>query len=122
MSFYAPGGRPITSTDAPATDPSTTAILAELDSTSFGSTRGGRHYAVNVYLGGSTACTFIVEHATSTNIASSAASESHLFWSGGPTAQYVKRFVLNGSDRIRVRQPTAVAGTFHAKLQAEEIV
>ena len=69
MSFFLPGAVPINSTFAPATDPSTTTLLAELDSSNFQlnpRTPVERIYGVYAYLGGSTSAYWVVESATST--------------------------------------------------------
>ena len=125
MAFFLPGNVPINSTFAQATDPSTTALLAELDSSNFqlGSTAPARMYGVNIYLGGSTGALWVVEHATSTNIASSAVADRvFLRTASGQTSQFVHNFRLTAvSDRIRVRHPSSVTGTFDAKLSAQEI-
>jgi oligoribonuclease NrnB/cAMP/cGMP phosphodiesterase (DHH superfamily) len=123
MGRYAAGSAPINSTAGAATDPSTSAILAELDSTNFQSSRNGRIYAVDIWIGGSTSQVWQLEVASSPNVDSTSILERTTLRNGsGITHQYVKKFKLDGHQRIRLRQPTAVAGTYEAKLQAEEIV
>ena len=119
---------PVNSTAAAATDPSTAALLAELDSTNFGipstgnMTRGDRLYAVNMWLGGSTAALWAVEQATSTNIASSAiVTQLRLRTASNQHSQFIAVFKMGPADRIRVRQPSSVTGSFEAYLQAQEV-
>lgn len=123
MAFFLPGTPPINSTAGQDTDPSTSAILAELDSTNFGSTRGGI-YHVSVWAGCSTVAELDLEHCLSTGLGSSAIRE-HTILRVSPnlTPQYVKVFKLEPGDRIRVRPRVAITGTQTAevKLQAQEI-
>lgn len=126
MAFFLPGNIPINSTFAPATDPSTSAIIAELDSTNFQLTAGSpdaRMYGVNVYLGGSTGALWVVEHAVSTGVSSTSfADRVFLRTASGQTSQFVVNFRLTArTDRIRVRIPSSLSGTFDAKLSAQEI-
>ena len=125
MAFFVPYNPPIDSTAAGATDPSTTALLAELDSTNFSnqtSQRSGRLYTVNIWVGGSTAALWTIEHATSTNIASSAVTSAlRVRTASGQHSQFVRVFKLEANDRIRVRHPSSLSGTFEAGLQAQEL-
>lgn len=124
MSFFLAGNVPINSTFAPVTDPSTTTLLAELDSSNFSnSTTPGqsRIYQVNAYLGGSTGAYWVVESATSTAIAAGV-DKFNVRTASGQTSQFVFRFKLTAvTDRIRVRQVSSASGVFDAKLSAEEI-
>lgn len=122
MSFFAPGNGPITSTAGIASNPSTTTILAELDSTNFASSGKARLYTVNCWLGGSTGGLWTLELATSPNVDSTSIVEQTTIWTGsGQTSQFVKKFKVEGSQRIRVRHLSSVTGSFAAKLQAEEL-
>lgn len=124
MSFFVPGTPPISSTGARETDPSTTTILAELDSTNFGSTRGGV-YSVQLWVGCSTVADLVWEHCLSTGFGSTAVRETtYIRVSPNLTPQYIKKFKLEPHDRIRVRPAVEITGTqtCEAKLQAEEIV
>jgi hypothetical protein len=125
MAFFLAGNIPINSTFAQATDPSTAALLAELDSSNFqvAPTSPARMYGVNIYLGGSTGALWVVEHARSTNVASSAVVDRvFLRTASGQTSQFVHNFRLTATtDRIRVRMPSSLSGTFDAKLSAQEI-
>jgi hypothetical protein len=125
MAFFAVYNPPVDSTAAAATDPSSVALIAELDSTNFlnqVSRRGDRLYSVNIWVGGSTAALWVVEHATSTNIASSAVTTAlRVRTASNQHSQFVKVFKLGPDDRIRVRLPSTLTGSFEAALQAQEI-
>lgn len=124
MSYFITGNVPINSTFAPATDPSTTALLAELDSSNFRPRGPGeRIYGVHITLGGSTGGYWVVEHATSTNVASTAVADRCFYrTASGQTSQFVRKFRLTATtDRIRVRHVSSVSGLFEAGLSAEEL-
>ena len=125
MSFFLTGNVPINSPQEPVSDPSTTAILAELDSTTFKNSSQGpaRTYNVNMWVGGSTGAYWVCEQVTSTAI-SSAVVVTKVFWrtASGQTSQFVHKFRLTSpTERIRIRHVSSVTGTFDAKLQAEEL-
>lgn len=123
MAFYLPGTPPVNSTGARLTDPSTSDLLAELDSSNFGSTRGGI-YILSVWAGCSTVADLVLEQCLSTGLGSSAIREyTYLRVSPNLTPQYLKAFKLEPGDRIRVRPATAITGTqtCEVKLQAQEI-
>ncbi len=124
MSYFQTGNPPITSTFAAATDPSTTALLAELDSSNFSRAAGSlkeRIYNVMAYLGGSTGAYWVVERSASTAI-NSGLEQFRVRTASGQTSQFVFRFRSTAvTDRIRVRHVSSVTGTFDATLLAEEI-
>lgn len=119
--FYVPGNKPIDSTQASvASNPSTSAILAELDRTNFESTGPNRQYVVNAFLGGSSAAVWIVESATSSNVDStSIIVQKVLYTAPAQTSQFQLRFALSGDQRIRVRHLSSNTGSYAASLQAE---
>ena len=124
MAFFLLGTVPIGSTFSEAANPSTSTLLAELDSSNFGNTNDGpaeRSYVVNAYLGGSTAGYWSVERATSTAL--NARQDFYLFrTSPQQTSQFVCYFRLTArTDRIRVRHYSTNTGTYEAKLMAQEI-
>jgi len=126
MSFFLTGNIPINSTFAPASDPSTTTIIAELDSTNFkvrSAAASERIYGVNVWVGGSTGAYWVCEHATSTAVNSGAIVDRVFFrTASGQTSQFVHKFRLTATtDRIRLRHVSSVTGVFEGKLQAEEL-
>jgi hypothetical protein len=124
MSFFLPGVVPINSTFAPAANPSTATLLAELDSSNFQLGTGAvvpRIYSVFAYLGGSTGGYWVVESATSTALNASV-DRFFVRTASGQTSQFVFKFRLTAStDRIRVRHQSTATGDFDAKLSAEEI-
>jgi len=123
MSFYLPGNKVIDSTTLGVTSsPSTSAILAELTAENFESTKPNRQYVVNAWLGGSTAGAWVLELATSSNVDStSILNQVVLYTAAGQTSQFVKRFTVNGHQRIRARHFSSNTGSYGAVLQAEEI-
>ena len=124
MSFFLPGVVPINSTFAPVNNPSTSSLLAELDSSNFGVAAGSaisRMYSVCIYAGGSTGGYWVAEKATSTALG---ATTDSLFFrtASGQTSQFVWKVTLTaGTDRIRVRHASTQTGLFDCKLCAEEI-
>lgn len=127
MSYYITGNPPINSTFAPVSDPSTSALLAELDSTNFKvfAKQGPseRIYGVNISIGGSTGAYWVVEHVTSTAIGTAAIVDRCFYrTASGQTSQFVRKFRLTATtDRIRVRHVSSVTGVFEAGLSAEEL-
>lgn len=126
MSFFANGNIPINSTYAPVNNPSTTALIAELDSSNFALGANApkeRIYNVNITLGGSTGGYWVFEVATSTTISAGAVTDlAYYRTASGQTSQFVRKVRLTATtDRIRVRHVSSVTGVFEASLQAEEI-
>lgn len=124
MSYFQAGAIPVTSTFAAASDPSTTTLLAELDSSNFGITgekKRERIWNVHAYLGGSTGAYWVIERATSTAI-SAGVDKIRVRTASGQTSQFVVKFRSTAvTDRFRVRHESSVTGTFDACLIAEEI-
>lgn len=125
MSFFLTGNVPINSTFAPVNNPSTTALLAELESTNFGRNSSAYPliYNVNITLGGSTGGYWVFEVATSTAISAGVVTDfAYYRTASGQTSQFVRKVRLaNATDRIRVRHASSVTGLFEASLQAEEV-
>jgi hypothetical protein len=123
MSFYVNGNPPINSTYAPVNNPSTTALLAELDSSNFAPNdqRHQKTYVVNISLGGSTGGYWVVEQAASTAIVAAPLDAVFYRTASGQTSQFVRKYKLAATDRIRVRHVSSVTGLFEASLQAEEL-
>lgn len=129
MSYPVPFNPPIDSTFAASANPSTSTLLAELESTNFGypstlaiTPPGDRLYAVNIYIGASTLAYFAVEHATSTGLGSTAiTSQLLLRTASGQHSQFLKVFKLGATDRIRVRPQSTATGTYEAFLSAQEL-
>jgi hypothetical protein len=123
MAFFVTGNAPINSTFAVVVSPSTTALIAELDSSNFGSSGKARTYSVNIWLGGSTGQVWVVEQVTSTSVSGTNVVDFfNPFTGSGQTSQFVRKYKVSGNDRIRVRHLSSVTGNFTASLQAEEIV
>jgi len=123
MSYFVTGNPAYASTAALATDPSTSAVLAKLDSTNFNSTARDRQYVVYAYCGGSTGAVWALERATSPNINSTSIIERiTLFTASGQTSQFVAKFSLSGHEEVRVHHISSVTGSFAASLRAEEVV
>jgi hypothetical protein len=125
MSFFLTGNIPINSTQEPQVDPSTTVIMAELESSRFrnSTVAMARIYNVFAWVGGSSNALWVCEQATSTAISSGVVVDK-VFWRSSPqqTAQYVHKFrLMSPTDRIRIRMVSSNAGTYEAKLQAEEV-
>lgn len=122
MAFFVPGDGPINSTQGTATDPSTSALIAQLDSTQLYSSNRGGIYHVSAWPGGSTNGVFVLEHVTSTGLTSTSIVESHTLRTfAGVTPQYVRKFQLEKGHFLRVRMSTTFTGDFECKLQAERL-
>lgn len=100
------GNLPINSTSAPVTGPSTSTLLAELDSTQLGTQllAGSRSvlFRVNWILGADTNVTWQCESCTSTSLNSGV----DIFYPKTPTAQagqYVTSHALTKDMRLRAR-------------------
>ena len=101
------GNPPINSTGfSPVSAPSTSTLIAELDSTQLGTKdfRGSqsRQFRVNWYLGADTNVTWQCETATSTDLASGQ-DVVFLKTPTGQTGQYVTSHVLSRDMRLRAR-------------------
>lgn len=120
--FHDWGNAPIKSTTVSATDPSTSTLIAEIDSTQFGqvSTRA-LGYRVFWRAGASTGGIFLLEHALSTGLGSTAVRNvSMVFTGANQTAQFLDTYQIEPGDRLRVRSAAAgLTGTFSAQISAE---
>ena len=123
MSFYVPGNKVINSTLLGSqSNPSTSAILAELDSTNFGSSAANRKYVINCWLGGSSVGSWVVELASSPNVDSTSILDQMVIYTApGQTSQFVYRCSVTDRQRVRVRHFSSNTGSYAAKLQAEEL-
>ena len=121
MRFFTSGNPPVWSTYATATSPSTTTIVAELDSSNFLSTRGGQ-FAVYAYLGASTNATWWVEQCLSTGLGSTAIRQRVVLGTASfQHSQFVLKFDLESGDRVRVRVGSTFTGAADATLMMESI-
>ena len=110
MSYFSVGTPSVNSTQAPATNPSTSILIAEIDSTQLSNQilkAGGANFMVTWIVGGSTLATWQLEAATSTALnAGKATSDCAIYWPTTPTnqsAQYMTKMRLERGDRLRAR-------------------
>lgn len=124
MSWHTFGTPVVTSTTGLTTNPSTSDLLAEIDSTQLNRIpAGGQNFGVTWIVGGSTNITFQLEHALSTGLGSTAwRDQTLLFTPTNQSAQYVTKLRLEVGDRLRVRVNAGIAaGTAAAKIVAEPL-
>mgnify|MGYP001595243287 CR=1 FL=1 len=132
MAFFDWGNKPISSTQAPASNPTTATLLAELDSTQLGpmmngsvSTAAGAHNAlgrVTAILGGSTVADWRIERTLSTGLGSTAIQETvPLFTPSGQSGQYVFVREFQPGDRLRARVASSLTANVNAFLQVEPL-
>lgn len=129
MSFFTVGTPSIGSTQAPATNPSTSTLIAEIDSTSLHNgviKNGGGNFQVTWIVGGSTIVSWQLEAATSTALNAGVATDAcPQFWPVTPvnqTAQYVTKMRLERGYRLRARTQASIsAGIANASILAEPL-
>lgn len=124
MGWYDAGNPPITSTQTPNTNPSTSALIAELDSTELGTKDyvAGQSglFRVTWIIGGDTSATWQLEHAASTALSDS----TRTLWVKTPTGQsgqFVTNHNLGPNHRLRARINSTATATYVATIQAERI-
>lgn len=116
MSFRDAGNPPQLSTQAAGTDPSTTAILAEITGLS------NQNYEVRFLVGASTGAQFVLELALSSGVSSTSfRDEARVFTASNQTSEYVLTYRAESSDRLRVRVGSSFTGAYAAKIQAEAL-
>lgn len=100
------GSPPIHSTQTETATPSTSTLIAEIDSTVLGTAgfRSGQSQIAQVtwICGGSTNATMLLEHAISTALGS-VRKQITVYTPNLQSAQFVTRHVLEKDDRLRVR-------------------
>lgn len=122
MAYFVTGDAPVYSTATTATNPSTSALLAQLDSTQLLTINRGGIYQVNAWLGSDTNVLYWVEHCLSTGLGSTAIRQRvPLRTAGTQTSQFVLRFKLEQNDLLRVRASTTYTGDLDAQLAAERL-
>jgi hypothetical protein len=110
-----------------STDPSSAALLAEIDSTQFAaiSSRVAIPYQVHwiVAATASTNATFLLQHALSTGLDSTGVRDEIVVMtsSGGNSAEFVGKYVIEPGDRLRVHLLSTLTGTVAAKILAEAL-
>lgn len=116
------GSTPINSTGAGlVTNPSTSDLIAEIDSTQLGSVlQAGSLFQVSYLLGGSTSIVWSVEQVSSTGLGSTAVRDlTNLCTPANQSGQYILTYKLEKGDRLRCRVQTAFTGFATAKISAE---
>ena len=125
--FYGAGNPPITSTQGEQTNPTTSALLAEVTGLGGETNGNGTLYEARVIVGASTLATFWVEQCLSSGLGSSALQGGGAFlgrrvlYGTIQSAQYMVRFRAASGDRLRVRLGTALTGVAAATLQVEAV-
>lgn len=134
MAFFDWGDKPITSYDAfssgagsaVVSNPTTTTILAEIDSTKLhAGLYGGsdttlhRTFQITCKVGASSAGNFQLEAANSTTLGSTSVRQREIIFSPvGQTAQYTDHWVLQSGDRLRVLVNSTFTGNCFASITA----
>ena len=125
--FYKHGNPPLNSTQAQATNPTTSVLLAEV--VLAGETNSDAQlYEARVIIGCSTTTQeFWVEQCLSTGLGSTALRTGAyelgrmVLYGTVQSAQYMVRFKGTAGDRVRVRLSAALTGTAAAKVQVEAV-
>ncbi len=120
------GIRPIASTAASASNPTTATLVAEVDATAINAAItagiGSLPCQVNWVVGCSASTTgqFLLEHCLSTGLGSTAIYDQTLvFTPAGQSGQFNRRYLVTNGDLFRVRMASTVTGTVSAKIQVE---
>ena len=128
MAWRDSGNTPVNSTggtsgDGLVVNPSTSDLVAEIDSTQLARILvGGQSYMVNWIIGCSTNATWQLEQATSTSLAAAAVSDrTYVQTPSGQSGQYQLTYKLEKGDRLRCRLNAAVTGFATAKISAEPL-
>lgn len=118
------GNVPINSTagsnaDGIETNPSTSTIIAEIDSTALQAVlAGGSVYQVSWLIGASTNATWMLEQCASTSLATYR-DRTYIQTPANQTGQYILSYKLEKGDRLRARLQTGITGIATAKISAE---
>lgn len=126
MAFFEWGNRTLQSTTLnTTTNPTTAALLAEIDSTALdGVTHaGGQMYQVVWIVGASTAAIFKLEQALSTGLDMSTAGRSQtlVFTGSGQSAEFITKHMIEVGDRLRCHLDSSFTGSAGAKIIAEPL-
>lgn len=113
MGFFSPGTPSISSTQGMNTNPSTSALIAEVDSTQLAPfvSPAGTNVQVTWIVGGSTIVTWQLEQALSTGLDMSTAGRSLIFaWTPtNQTSQFMTKHRAERGDRFRARTNAGIA-------------
>lgn len=126
MAWYDWGNPPITSTSVaqPVTNPDTTTLLAELDSTQLGTvnfkTGQSGLFRTTWIIGGTTGLSVVLEQANSTALSATTLSIP-IYTPTGQSGQYVFNLNLGPNDRLRARMASTVTASVMASIQAERL-
>ncbi len=102
------------------TNPSTSTLIAEIDSTQLAQVlSGGSVYQVSWLVGASTNVTWLLEQASSTDLSVAVRDLSYVQTPSGQTGQYILSYKLQKGDRLRARLLAGITGTATAKISAE---
>jgi hypothetical protein len=123
------GNPPRTSTQAEATNPTTSVLLAEIQDLGGPTNGNGVLYDARVLVGASTLATVWLEQCLSSGLGSTALRSTTaelgrrvLYVQVNQTAQYLVRFRATSGDRLRVRLGGGITGTAAATLQVEAVI
>jgi hypothetical protein len=116
MGFRDAGNPPLLSTQAAGSDPTTSAILAEITGLQ------NRNYEVRFLVGASTGAVYVLELALSSGVSSTSfRNETRVFTASNQTSEYVLSYRAEENDRLRVRVGSSFTGAYAAKIQAEAL-
>jgi hypothetical protein len=125
MAYFESGNTPIQSTSAPlGSDPSTSTLLAEIDSTQLaGTLPGGQNYQITAIVGASTNAQWLIEQCLSTGLGSTAIRTlTSILTPTAMSGQYTWKWKLEQGDRIRARVNSSFTAVTSVKLFAEPLV
>lgn len=105
------------------TNPSSATLIAEIDSTALRRIVQTGAVQVTWMLGCSTNAIWVVEQATSTNLASTSniVDRAYIQTPANQTGQYILTYKVNQGDRLRARLDSAITGVATCKISAEPL-
>lgn len=129
MAYFTPGTPAVASTQAIAANPSTSTLIAEIDSTALSNhivSQNGGNFMVTWILGGSTLSFWQCEAATSTALGASVNTPAcPVLWpmtATNQSAQFMTKMRLERGHRLRARVQTALgAANMSATIIAEPL-
>lgn len=102
------------------TNPSTTTLIAEVDSTQLATVlQGGSVYQVSWLVGASTNVIWQLEQAASTDLTIAPRDLTYVQTPSGQTGQYILSYKLQKGDRLRARLNAGITGVATCKISAE---
>jgi hypothetical protein len=120
VAFREFGNAPINSTAGIITNPSTSTLIAELDSTNLNTIRNNQLVQVTWILGASTSVIWQLEQASSTDLSTSV-DVTFVQTVSNQSAQFVLTYPISKGDRLRARVTTSILGLATAKISAEPL-